>query len=94
MKTYNKTWKHRVVGDVSTDWTQFSKRVYINADLKTVYNAWTKSGELEKWFLSKATFYEKDSKEILPSKNVISESVYRWNWFAQNYRIKQPRTTY
>ncbi len=24
MKTYNKTWKHRVVDEVSTDWTQFS----------------------------------------------------------------------
>lgn len=67
------------------DWTQFSKRVFINADLKSVYNAWTKSGELEKWFLSKATFHSNEGKEILPSENVVPKSIYRWNWFAQNH---------
>ena len=67
------------------DWTQFSKRIYINADLKSIYNAWTKSGELEKWFLSKATFYSKEGKEILPTENAITESKYRWSWFAQNH---------
>ena len=61
------------------DWTQFSKRVYINADLLSVYNAWTKSNELEKWFLSKASFFSIDGKKISPSENVISESVYKWN---------------
>lgn len=67
------------------NWTQFSKRVFINADLKSVYNAWTKSEELEKWFLSKATFYSKENKEILPSENAEPESIYKWNWFAQNH---------
>lgn len=67
------------------DWTQFSKRVFISTDLKSVYNAWTKSGELEKWFLSKAIFHSKDDKKILPSENFNPKSVYRWNWFAQNH---------
>ncbi|MBL4669815.1 MAG: SRPBCC domain-containing protein [Flavobacteriales bacterium] len=67
------------------DWTQFSKRVFINAELKLVYNAWTKSEELEKWFLSNATFQTKEGTEILPSDNVNSESIYSWNWFAQNH---------
>ncbi len=67
------------------DWTQFSKRIFINTDLKSVYDAWTKSEELEKWFLAKAAFFSKDGKEILPLENVSSNSVYRWNWFAQNH---------
>ena len=67
------------------DWTQFSKRVYINAELASVYNAWTKSEVLETWFLSKASFFTKDDKKILPSESVASESVYKWNWFAQDY---------
>jgi uncharacterized protein YndB with AHSA1/START domain len=67
------------------DWTKFSKRVLINADLKSVYNSWTKSEELEKWFLSKATFLSKDGREILPSENIITEGSYNWNWFAQNH---------
>lgn len=67
------------------DWTQFSKRVFINTDIKSVYNSWTKSGELEKWFLSKAVFCSKNGKEIHRSENVNSDSVYKWNWFAQNH---------
>ncbi|OFZ11810.1 MAG: hypothetical protein A3D92_00425 [Bacteroidetes bacterium RIFCSPHIGHO2_02_FULL_44_7] len=67
------------------DWTQFSKRVFINADLPIAYAAWTKSAELEKWFLSKAAFRSKDGKEVLPTEQVLSESTYRWSWFAQNH---------
>jgi uncharacterized protein YndB with AHSA1/START domain len=67
------------------DWTQFSKQIYINTDLKSVYNAWTKSEELEKWFLSKARFKSKDGKEISVSENINSETTYNWSWFAQNH---------
>jgi len=67
------------------NWSQFSKRIYINAALKTVYDSWTKGEALEKWFLSKARFYSKDGKEMQPSENVRSESTYGWNWFAQNH---------
>ncbi|WP_027420762.1 SRPBCC family protein [Crocinitomix catalasitica] len=66
------------------DWTKFSKRIYLKSDLKTVYNVWTKSAELEKWFLSKAVFLTNDRKEILPTENVDAGCIYRWNWFAQN----------
>jgi uncharacterized protein YndB with AHSA1/START domain len=61
------------------DWTQFSKRIFINTDLKSVYNAWTKSEELEKWFLSKARFKSKDGKEISVSENINSETTYNWS---------------
>lgn len=67
------------------NWTQFSKRIFINVDLKSAYNYWTKSEELEKWFLSNASFYSKDGKTTLPTENVASESKYKWNWFAQNH---------
>lgn len=67
------------------NWTQFSKRIFINADLASVYDAWTKSEELEKWFLSKARFKSNAGKEILLSENISSNSTYRWNWFAQNH---------
>lgn len=67
------------------DWTQFSKRVFINADVPAVYAAWTKSSELEKWFLSKAIFHSKEGKEVSPFDQVQSEGSYQWNWFAQNH---------
>jgi len=67
------------------NWTQFTKRILIKSDLKTVYDAWTKSSELEKWFLSKAVFYSEDNHVIPSSKNVSSDCKYEWNWFAQDY---------
>ena len=67
------------------NWSQFSKRIFINADLEIVYNSWTKSEELEKWFLSNATFFSKEGRKILPTKNITPKNVYKWNWFAQNH---------
>jgi hypothetical protein len=67
------------------NWSQFTKRIQVQSDLATVYNAWTKSAELEKWFLSKATFYKEGALKVLPSANVLADSIYEWNWFAQNH---------
>jgi len=67
------------------NWTQFTKRIQVKSDLATVYNAWTKSEELEKWFLSKATFYTEENTKVSPSTNVSAESTYEWHWFAQNH---------
>ncbi len=67
------------------NWTQFTKQIFINAEIKSVYNSWTKSELLEKWFLSKAIFYAKSGKVILPSENAVSDCIYKWNWFAQNH---------
>ena len=70
------------------NWSKFSKRIFVNTELETAYNAWTKSAELEKWFLSKASFTTKENKKILPTENTVSGSVYKWNWFAQNHYEK------
>jgi uncharacterized protein YndB with AHSA1/START domain len=67
------------------NWAEFSKRIYINTDLATVYNAWTKSGELEKWFLSNASFLTDDRELVSPSQNVNPNWGYNWQWFAQNH---------
>jgi uncharacterized protein YndB with AHSA1/START domain len=67
------------------NWNQFTKRVYINSNIEQVYNAWTKSEELEKWFLSNASFYAKNNIKINSNENVTSNSKYKWKWFAQNH---------
>lgn len=67
------------------NWAEFTKRIKIKSDLTTVYNSWTRSEELEKWFLSKATFYNADNVNVPPATNVLAGSKYEWNWFAQNY---------
>ncbi len=35
--------------------------------METIYNAWTSTAEIEKWFLEKAEFYNEDE--------------YKWTWF-------------
>ncbi len=67
------------------DWTQFTKRIAIKSDLTAVYNAWTKSEELEKWFLSKAVFYTAAHENVPSSTPVSAGCRYEWNWYAQNY---------
>ena len=66
-------------------WTEFAKRIIIKSELALVYNAWTRTAELEKWFLSKAVFTYPDNTIIPSLTNVVSGSKYEWNWFAQNY---------
>ncbi|MFM9945952.1 MAG: SRPBCC domain-containing protein [Bacteroidia bacterium] len=67
------------------NWTEFTKRIIIKSELALVYNAWTRTEELEKWFLSKAVFTYPDNTIIPSLTNVVSGSKYEWNWFAQNY---------
>lgn len=65
--------------------SQFTKRILIKSDLKSIYNAWTISAELEKWFLSNAVYYDSNIKVIPSKENVKTGGTYEWNWFAQNY---------
>jgi hypothetical protein len=67
------------------NWTQFTKRIAIKSDITTVYNAWTKSTELQKCFLAKAVFYTTEKSQVPVSENVAAGAVYEWTWFAQNY---------
>lgn len=70
------------------NWSEFTKKIIITSDLEIVYNAWTKGEELEKWFLSKALFYDNNKIAISASENVPSTCHYEWTWFAQNHHEK------
>lgn len=62
------------------DWTSFSRKIAIKADLKTLYTAWTTSAEIEKWFLSKAVFLN-DGNPIDPQHPIQAGNTYEWNWY-------------
>ena len=68
------------------NWECFEKRIIIHKNIKTVFNAWTTSNQLEKWFLKKSQFYSSNNTMEIPKDvNVKSKSNYSWNWFAQNH---------
>jgi uncharacterized protein YndB with AHSA1/START domain len=63
------------------NWSSFTKKISVNASLKTIYDAWTKSSELERWFLEKVTFYDDKSDLLDPYKNVTKGISYEWYWY-------------
>jgi hypothetical protein len=63
------------------DWTSFTKRIAVKADLKTIYNAWAQSGELQKWFLERAEFYNESNDLLSPGEPVTGGCSYKWYWY-------------
>jgi len=63
------------------DWTQFTKRIAINAPMQTLYNAWTKSSELERWFLKTAKFLNPDGSLVDESASATTGMSYEWTWY-------------
>ncbi len=63
------------------NWKAFTKKIAVKADLKTIYHAWTKSEELERWFLEKVMFYDND-KTPFPANDTVELGLnYEWLWF-------------
>ncbi len=63
------------------DWTTFTRKIAIKANLSDIYNAWTKASELEKWFLSNATFIDNNKKSIDKDNSLEKGYTYEWNWY-------------
>jgi len=63
------------------DWTSFTLKIAIKADIQTLYDAWTKSTEIEKWFLSEATYSRALEGEIKGNEKLQEGDTYFWRWF-------------
>jgi len=63
------------------DWTTFTRKIAIKANLTDMYNAWTIASEIEKWFLSEAIFNDTNARSIGKDKSVQKGFGYAWRWF-------------
>jgi len=63
------------------DWTSFTKRIAVKASLTDVYAAWTRSAEIEKWFLEKADFYNPEGDLLGVNEQISKGCSYKWYWF-------------
>lgn len=70
------------------DWTSFTKKIAVKADLATIYNAWTKSGELEKWFLKEADFFSTANEALDKNSKATEGNGYRWLWYLYTDEMK------
>lgn len=66
------------------NWSTFTKQIAVKATKTEVYNAWTQSCELEKWFLSRAVFFDKTGNKISSAQGCQPSDTYEWSWFAQD----------
>ncbi len=63
------------------DWTQLTKKMFIKASVQSLYDAWSKPREIERWFLSDATFIDKNDTIVSKDKNIEEGYNYQWQWF-------------
>ena len=62
------------------DWTQITLKMAVEASREDIYAAWTKPEELERWFLSDATFIDPNGKNIPKSQSIKEGDIYEWQW--------------
>ncbi|NUY82482.1 SRPBCC domain-containing protein [Flavobacterium sp. MAH-1] len=74
------------------DWTKFTIRIAIKADKQTLYDAWAKPSEIEKWFLKSCT-YSDNGNAIGKNGSASAANDYEWRWWlyseVENGKIKQ-----
>lgn len=62
------------------DWTRFTMRINVNADLAILYNAWATRKGIEEWFLRRSEYHDKDGQLKAFDERVIEGDTYRWFW--------------
>jgi uncharacterized protein YndB with AHSA1/START domain len=63
------------------DWTKFTRKVAIEANIQTLYDAWAIPSELERWFLSDASFLNIEGKVKDKTQRIKAGDSYRWQWY-------------
>ncbi len=75
------------------NWTMFTRKIAVKSEISTMYSAWTKASEIEKWFLSNADYF--DNKNNLVDKNEYLQKnyTYEWSWYLWE-GIEKGKITY
>jgi hypothetical protein len=63
------------------DWTQFKCKIPVEAPVHILYDAWTIPSEIERWFLSDASFFTSEGKPTEKSDRIQAGYTYKWQWF-------------
>ena len=62
------------------DWTSFTRKIAVKADMADLYMAWAKGSEIEKWFLSHCEYLDSGAP-IGKLSPVLKGNTYAWQWF-------------
>ena len=61
-------------------WTKFKLTANVDADVRSVYEAWATQAGLETWFLRKAEFCTIAGRQREPQEFIKKEDTYSWYW--------------
>ena len=62
------------MNEFNYDWTQFTRQIFVQADLPTVFAAWAKPSEITKWFIA-------ETEQARPADNMVQTGDrYFWHW--------------
>ena len=70
------------------DWTTLNRQIAVKSKLSVLYDAWTKASEIEKWFLSKSVFYDRNNNKIGKENKIEKGFTYEWNWYLYDVTEK------
>jgi uncharacterized protein YndB with AHSA1/START domain len=62
------------------DWTNFKKKIFIHAGPENVFEAWTKPGEIVKWFIAQAEYTTPRGGTRAGDETVQVGDRYHWRW--------------
>lgn len=62
------------------DWSQFTTRIAIKADLQVLYDAWMSQAGIEHWFLRTAEYTTPDGRLRERNEKIQTGDKYLWRW--------------
>jgi uncharacterized protein YndB with AHSA1/START domain len=62
------------------DWSNFNRRIPINAPVESIYNALATRNGMESWFLRKAEFKTSEGVLLDHTQKVKAKDTYNWYW--------------
>jgi uncharacterized protein YndB with AHSA1/START domain len=74
------------------DWSKFSTRINVNADIEDIYAAWTTRTGLERWFLRLAEFTKPDNTVRGDRDGIAKGDNYRWLWHGYDDSVVEKGT--
>lgn len=66
----------------------FTRRIIIQKDLKSVFDAWTIQGRMEEWFLKSAVYFRHDVP-LKAGKRAHERDTYQWIWHTWPDNIQE-----
>ena len=65
---------------MARDWSQFTRRITVNAAAQKIYDAWAVPSQIERWFLRSAEYVGFNGKPKDRDSRVEAGDGYLWRW--------------